>query len=158
MKLPDEIYGNWNRFGGSVFKQKRCTVFRESLSLHLLFLMCTQLKHQCVEAAYLGMVCPEILQPHFGMTYSAALRTRGIRAIWAKLSSLVRRESGGWRLPFQPLGALVWGADAWHPPCNQETAEPTPDSAEGRDGKPPIISSFCCWIRWLGTAGHWTSC
>lgn len=41
MKLPDEIYDNWIPFGGSVFRQKRCIVFRESLSLYLLFLMCT---------------------------------------------------------------------------------------------------------------------
>lgn len=122
MKLPDEIYDNWIPLGGSVFRQKRCIQRKPLPALVVSHVHAAQTSIHGSSLSWAGLSWNPTAT--FGDDiFCCPWGPEGIRAIWAKLSSLVRRESGGWRLPFQPLGALMWGADAWHPPCNQETTE-----------------------------------
>lgn len=72
----------WVLFWGSVFRQ--IGGFRESLSLYLLLFSSAHGS----KGAYFGVACPERIQSHFGLSYSATLH---LQSLWSQhLPSLLR--------------------------------------------------------------------
>lgn len=102
-------------------------VQRKPLPVLAIFQVLTSQDNQGTKVAYLGVAYAELLQSYLGVAY--------LLPFWAKPSSLIKRDSRGWSLPFQ---APSLGAG-----CANKNS--------------PVPSSFWYWTHQPGIAGHWAS-